>query len=142
MTYVAQWQAWLRHSREEAPSIDELLEDEERKERIKTLAKTADERWSLQGQQSVERLAVGSSDEALKGNTINSCVDPAIQEQNPEEINIAGEDPAGIKRNLPGTDPGSTFQPKEWSGKSVNGVRIHLIYNYHCICMHTILSIL
>ena len=41
----------------------------------------------------------------------------AIQEQKPEEKDIAGEDPADIKRNLPGQDPGSTFQPQEWSGK-------------------------
>jgi hypothetical protein len=94
------------------------LGDEVRRERVKRLAKIADERWLLKGQQqSVERLAVGSSDEALKGTTMNSCVDVAIQEQNPEKKDIAGEDPANMKRNLPGQDPGSTFQPQEWSGK-------------------------
>jgi hypothetical protein len=54
-----------------------LLEDEERKERIKKLAKIADERWLLKGQQPVERLAVGGSDEILKGTTMNSRVDIA-----------------------------------------------------------------
>lgn len=94
------------------------MEDEERKERVKRLAKIADERWLLKGQNpSVERLAVGSSDEALKGTTINSFVDEAVQYQNPEEKDTEGEDPASMKRNLPGQDPGSTFQPQEWSGK-------------------------
>jgi hypothetical protein len=41
--------------------------DEERKERIKRLAQIADERWITKGQHSPERLAVGSSGEALKG---------------------------------------------------------------------------
>ena len=40
----------------------------------------------------------------------------AIQEQKPEK-DAAGENPADMKRNLPGQDPGSTFQPQEWSGK-------------------------
>jgi hypothetical protein len=94
------------------------LEDEERMERIKRLAKIADEQWLLKGQNpSVERLTVGSSDEALKGTTMNSFVDVAVQYQKPEEKDIEGEDPASLKRNLPGQDPGSAFQPQEWSGK-------------------------
>jgi flagellar motility protein MotE (MotC chaperone) len=64
---IAQWQAWLRHSRENVPSLKELQVDEERQVRTRLLAKIADQRWITQGQQSIERLAVGSSEEALKG---------------------------------------------------------------------------
>ena len=96
-----------------------MLRDEERKERVRRLAKIADERWKLKGQQqSLKRLAVGSSDEAVKGNILNSCIDQAFQgEQNRDEKrDITVEDPA-VMKNLPGQDPGSTFQPQEWSGK-------------------------
>ena len=69
VAYVAQWQSWLRHSREDAPSIEELLRDEGRKERTRGLAKIADQRWITQGRQSVERLTIRNSDDAMKGIT-------------------------------------------------------------------------
>jgi len=64
---LAQWQAWLRHSRGDAPSVQELLQDQQRQDRIKELAKAADERWKTLGQQSTERLAVKSPEEAVRG---------------------------------------------------------------------------
>jgi len=71
---LAQWQAWLRHSRQDVPSVRELLEDQQRRDRIRELAKAADERWNRLGQQSTERLAVKSPEEALKGIDIFSGV--------------------------------------------------------------------
>ena len=86
---------------------------------MRGLAKIADERWTLKGQQAVERLAVGSSDEALKGIILNSRIDQAIQgeQKREEKRDITDEHHTIMKRNLPGQDPGSTFQPQEWSGK-------------------------
>jgi hypothetical protein len=72
---IAQWQAWLRHSREDAPSLQELVDDEQRRERTRRLAKIADERWKLVGPQSAERLAVGSSAEALNGTDLVALAD-------------------------------------------------------------------
>ena len=111
MRDVAQWQSWLRHSREEVPSIEELLEDEERQRQIKVLAKIADGRWGKQKsvengqQQSMGKLPFGNTEEALK----------AIRGD--EEQKDQDQDPGEMKRNLPGQDPGSTFQPQKWSGK-------------------------
>ena len=42
------------------PSIEESVLNEERRERTRRLARTADERWVTQGEQCVKRLAVGS----------------------------------------------------------------------------------
>jgi hypothetical protein len=101
---VAQWQSWLRHSRDQVPSIEELLQDQERIQQTKILAKLADEKWiNERGQQ---KLRVRSGEEVLK----------AIQEKG-TGMKDEDKDPGEMKRNLPGQDPGSTFQPHEWSGK-------------------------
>ncbi|TGO53274.1 hypothetical protein BOTNAR_0299g00050 [Botryotinia narcissicola] len=41
-----QWHQWLRHTREDPPSIEELVGDLARQERLKVLARQADERWN------------------------------------------------------------------------------------------------
>ncbi|KAI9645197.1 hypothetical protein NHQ30_005931 [Ciborinia camelliae] len=41
-----QWHQWLRHTRADAPSIEELVGDVARQERLKILARQADERWN------------------------------------------------------------------------------------------------
>ena len=67
---VAQWQSWLRHSREDTPSLQELVEDIERRERVRRLAKVVDERWRSLGSGSGEvegKLSIGTSEAALKG---------------------------------------------------------------------------
>lgn len=45
---IAQWHQWLRHTRHEAPSIQEQQFDIARRERMKELAAEADERWRSQ----------------------------------------------------------------------------------------------
>lgn len=42
---IAQWHQWLRHTREEAPSIQEQQYDVSRQAMMKQLAAKADERW-------------------------------------------------------------------------------------------------
>ena len=42
---TAQWYQWLRHTREDAPSIDEQQYDVSRQAMLKQLAARADERW-------------------------------------------------------------------------------------------------
>lgn len=41
----AQWHQWLRHTRDEAPSIEEQRYDVQRQAAMKQLAARADERW-------------------------------------------------------------------------------------------------
>ena len=46
--HIAQWHQWLRYTREEAPSIQELRRDVARQIRLKELAAAADARWAAQ----------------------------------------------------------------------------------------------
>lgn len=43
---IAQWHSWLRHLREDAPSIHEQQFDLQRQSQLRQLARLADERWA------------------------------------------------------------------------------------------------
>lgn len=45
-----QWHQWLRRARPTAPTIQELVNDQLRQERIKILAQQADNKWALEKQ--------------------------------------------------------------------------------------------
>jgi hypothetical protein len=47
--------------------VEELLGDMQRRERMRVLAKRADERWIEGSVKEGEKLAIGSSEDALKG---------------------------------------------------------------------------
>ncbi|AOW29719.1 hypothetical protein MG5_04247 [Candida albicans P57072] len=47
-TIPPQWLQWLRRTREHSPSLNELIEDQIRQQRIKILAQQADENWKLE----------------------------------------------------------------------------------------------
>jgi NADH dehydrogenase [ubiquinone] 1 alpha subcomplex assembly factor 2 len=47
--YKVQWQAWLRHTRYEPPSLQELLVDEKRKAIVQDRARVLDEQWEQVG---------------------------------------------------------------------------------------------
>lgn len=49
-TVPPQWHQWLRRTRPNAPTIQELINDQLRQERIKILAKQADQKWTLEKQ--------------------------------------------------------------------------------------------
>lgn len=45
-----QWLQWLRHARKNHPTLEELVEDQQRQARIRVLAQQADQRWALEGE--------------------------------------------------------------------------------------------
>lgn len=47
-TIPPQWLQWLRRTRFDAPSLDELVLDQLRQQRLKILAQQADEKWQLE----------------------------------------------------------------------------------------------
>ena len=54
--------------------MEELIADLQRRERMKVLAKRADERWTAGGiTAGEEKLAIGSSEDALKGTRPGRC---------------------------------------------------------------------
>ena len=42
---VVQWQAWLRHTRDYPPTIEELIQDEKRKSIVKERARALEQEW-------------------------------------------------------------------------------------------------
>lgn len=49
-TVPPQWLQWLRRTRNEAPTLQELVSDQIRQQRIKILAQQADQRWYMEKQ--------------------------------------------------------------------------------------------
>ncbi|KAG5418549.1 hypothetical protein I9W82_004077 [Candida metapsilosis] len=47
-TIPPQWLQWLRRTRFDAPSLDELVSDQLRQQRLKILAQQADQKWQLE----------------------------------------------------------------------------------------------
>jgi hypothetical protein len=47
--YKVQWQAWLRHTRYEPPSLQELFIDEKRKAIVQDRARVLDKQWEQVG---------------------------------------------------------------------------------------------
>ncbi|KAI5967920.1 hypothetical protein CANMA_002688 [Candida margitis] len=47
-TIPPQWLQWLRRTRFDAPSLEELVQDQFRQQRLKLLAQQADEKWQLE----------------------------------------------------------------------------------------------
>lgn len=45
-----QWLQWLRRTREHAPTLEELINDQVRQQKIKVLAAQADEKWHMEKQ--------------------------------------------------------------------------------------------
>lgn len=47
-TIPPQWLQWLRRTRDVPPTLQELIDDQLRQQRIKILAQQADERWTME----------------------------------------------------------------------------------------------
>ncbi|CAO0789713.1 unnamed protein product [Mucor circinelloides] len=98
-----QWQAWLRHTRTVAPTIQELVQEERRKALVQERAKALDQEWEQRKlelqkiqddeQREVDRLAALESE----------------KEQKDKEEAAKSSRPSGT---------GDTFSPGEWNPTS------------------------
>jgi len=86
------------------PTLQELLEDIQRRENTRRLAQIADEQWANERR---EKLAVTSGEEALN----------AVKKDTKKDTPVEKDRPAPASNELPAQDPGATFQPQGWSGK-------------------------
>lgn len=139
---VAQWHQWLRHTRIDAPSIQEQQYDVSRQEMMKQLAAKADDRWksipsfldSPKQQQPQPGLElkdpggyVGQTEPESQQGVTSGVEDPSkVQEvsagkdtKEVDEGRFKGktkekETPPWAK-NQPQGGPGETWQPREWS---------------------------
>ncbi|CAO3649236.1 unnamed protein product [Cunninghamella echinulata] len=90
-----QWQAWLRHTRFEAPTVQELLKEQYRRQIVQERAKKLDQEWQ---QRKIE-----------------------LQKQKDEMAKLEQNSQSQQDIDTPSTEPkgqGDTFQPGEW--KPVN----------------------
>ena len=102
-----QWHQWLRHTRDDAPSIEEQLRDVQRLANVKRLARLADERW------------------ASKPSLLDGPERRKAPPETPLEHTAAGPAPvdgATARRETPVPEafrkrgaPGEDWQPETWS---------------------------
>lgn len=93
-----QWQAWLRHTRNVAPTIEELVQEERRRAIIQGRAKALDQEWEQR------KLYLEKQKEAEQAE-----VDRLAALENAEEQKVRSSQPTGH---------GDTFSPGEWNPTS------------------------
>ncbi|CEG71764.1 hypothetical protein RMATCC62417_07443 [Rhizopus microsporus] len=92
---VVQWQAWLRHTRDYPPTIEELIQDEKRKSIVKERARALEQEWEqrkLQLQQEAEK-----------------------EKQLLEESSRKEKDKSEEPKSTEPVGQGDTFTPGEWN---------------------------
>ncbi|GAA5803410.1 hypothetical protein EDC94DRAFT_629878 [Helicostylum pulchrum] len=90
-----QWVSWLRHTRTAAPTINDLIQEERRREMVQGRAKALDQQWA---KRKLELQKI-QEDEQLEVNRL-SAIDKA------EEQKVQTTQPTG---------QGDTFSPGEWN---------------------------
>lgn len=146
---TAQWHQWLRHTREEPPSIAEQQYELERQARMKQLAAEADERWNSvpsfldQPNRQQPRPAIGVQDpggnapqtEPLEKQGVRSAVDgeeqvAAAAEGRPSDSGRfkgsgkerRAREAAPWEQSVPKGGPSESWQPGTWTpGTSQRG---------------------
>ncbi|KAG2199855.1 hypothetical protein INT46_009347 [Mucor plumbeus] len=96
-----QWQAWLRHTRTIAPTIQELVQEERRRALVQERAKVLDEEWE-QRKLELQKIQDDEQREAERLTAIESA------EKDKEEA-AKSTRPSGT---------GDTFSPGEWNPTS------------------------
>ncbi|KAF7729839.1 hypothetical protein EC973_003573 [Apophysomyces ossiformis] len=92
-----QWQSWLRHTRFEAPTIQDLIADERRKALIQERAHRLDIEW----QQRKLELA-----------------QQKVQQEMPQLAEVKDDDEGKQPKTSQPKGQGDSFQPGEWSPSS------------------------
>lgn len=78
-TVPPQWLQWLRRTRDKVPTLEELIQDQMRQERMKMLAASADEKWKLEKMrlEQIEKMKLQTELDRVKQEQI-----PANEKQN------------------------------------------------------------
>lgn len=87
-TIPPQWLQWLRRTRFDAPTLEELVQDQLRQQRLKILAKQADEKWQLEKLRLDEENRIKLQHELQRAEMENA---PKIAE-GAQESQLAAED--------------------------------------------------
>ncbi|KAL8303739.1 hypothetical protein RB597_004858 [Gaeumannomyces tritici] len=107
-----QWSQWLRHVREDPPSLEEQRADVARRERIRLLAAEADARWEAK-----PRVMDDPASHAAAGPTLAS--QPGGGEARPGGLEPGPEAPGAAKLEDPWKrargGPSEDWQPEAWN---------------------------
>ncbi|KAH6998556.1 hypothetical protein BKA56DRAFT_29576 [Ilyonectria sp. MPI-CAGE-AT-0026] len=115
-----QWHQWLRHTRQEPPTLDEQQDDVVRQARIKVLAAQADARW-----ESKPRVMEGPEETAQRLAPVNAPAPtqnaepprpaPARRPISVREEVEKGEDPWAKAKANKAQGPSENWQPAAWT---------------------------
>ncbi|CEP09358.1 hypothetical protein [Parasitella parasitica] len=95
-----QWQAWLRHTRTAAPTIQELVQEEKRRTLVQERAKILDQEW--------EQLQKAQDNEQKELDLL-AALESAGKTQRDKMESAKSTRPSGT---------GETFSPGEWNPTS------------------------
>jgi NADH dehydrogenase [ubiquinone] 1 alpha subcomplex assembly factor 2 len=117
-----QWHQWLRQTRPEPPSLQEQLQDVQRQEQMKELAKSADERWAAKARY-IEKPKptvtpqLSGDPQFDRARAEQDPTQPPRQEKTKSAVDTPkpakGEDP-WKKADEVGANPGATWKPEAW----------------------------
>ncbi|PHH79740.1 hypothetical protein CDD82_2197 [Ophiocordyceps australis] len=102
------WHQWLRHCRDEPPSLAEQHQDLVRQHHIKLLAADADARWEAKPRL-VDAPAANQTPSSLESSMAQRQHVLANKEEN-KTLELKLKQPHGIKTKAPGHD----WQPAKW----------------------------
>lgn len=124
-----QWHQWLRHQREDPPSLTEQAADLARQDRIKTLAAEADARWAAKPRltdmpAAAADLKSNKSQPAPALDTGKTQPQEQVAEQNLQDEGLrdtSAQDKTEVKDDpwkKAATGPGESWQPAAWTPTS------------------------
>lgn len=135
--FTAQWHQWLRHTRDDAPSIQEQQYDVSRQAMMKRLAAEADERWKSipsyldAPNKQQPQPAIGVQDpggyaqptEVEEKQGVRSAVESGMVDEAKDGDDVRDRRTRGIKKPKenpwthlqPKGAPSESWQPQEWS---------------------------
>ncbi|OQE24551.1 hypothetical protein PENSTE_c007G07294 [Penicillium steckii] len=118
-----QWHQWLRHVRENAPTVQEQQQEVARQMQIKQLARLADERWASKPS-FLDKPQSKPPTHALNGDSGNAkSQNPETTSQNasPQSKSATESQPPKAQNPWAKADnrnPGDSWQPAGWSPNS------------------------
>ncbi|KAJ5898936.1 hypothetical protein N7495_003680 [Penicillium taxi] len=113
-----QWHQWLRHLREDPPTIEEQRQDLIRQAQMKQLARLADERWASKSS-FLDKPKTDQPTSAVESGAVNSTSNSASP---PAESKVPDASKNEQKQNpwakSDGRVPGEGWQPESWTPNS------------------------
>ncbi len=116
------WHQWLRHTRSDAPSLAEQRGEVQRRERMRVLARLADERWEAKGKV-MEGSGSSSSQQQQEREQIGRPALGEVVKEGAVEVEVPKQSEADPWKQADRSGPGEAWTPKSWEPGSGSGGR-------------------